>query len=61
MIGDEIIISGKTTHLRQKIESMEINKKDVKFADKGQKVAIKINSTARKNDLIYKLEQSGKF
>jgi putative protease len=60
-IGDEIIISGKTTHFRQKIESIEINKKKVKFADKGGKVAIKINSVARKNDLIYKLEQSGKF
>ncbi len=60
-IGDEIIISGKTTHLKQNVESMEIDKTEVKSAGKGERVAIKVNGVARKNDLIYKLGQSGKF
>ncbi|MDD2678570.1 MAG: U32 family peptidase [Candidatus Nanoarchaeia archaeon] len=54
-IDDEIIIEGKTTFLKQKIESIEINKKSVNKAVKGQSAAIKIKGTARKNDLIFKL------
>ena len=60
-LGDEIMITGKTTHFGQKVESMEIGKKSAKRADKGERVAVKVNDVARKNDLIYKIKRLSKF
>jgi len=54
-LDDQLIIQGKTTFLKQKVESMEINKKAVKKANKGQRVAVKIGGIARRNDLVFKL------
>jgi selenocysteine-specific translation elongation factor len=54
-IGDELIIQGKTTFLKQIAKSMQINKKYVIKANKGQRVAVKISQLARKNDLVFKL------
>jgi putative protease len=54
-VGDEIIIQGKTTFIKQIIDSMQINKKSAQKANKGQSVAVKIRQTARKNDLAFKL------
>jgi len=54
-IGDEIIITGKTTPIiYHKIKSMEINNKKVKKVKKGQEIAIKV-PLCRKGDEIYKV------
>lgn len=54
-IGDEILVTGKTTPLiRHKIESMEIENKQVKKAEKGQEVGIKL-PLCRTNNEVYKV------
>jgi len=54
-INDEIIILGKTTGiLKAKIESMEINNRQVNNAIKGQIIGIKLPK-CRKNDDLYKV------
>ena len=54
-VNDELIIIGPTTGvLILKVESMQINKVNVTQAFKGEKVAIKIKSKVRRNDIVYK-------
>lgn len=54
-IGDEIIIIGNTTGvLKYKIESMEINHKQIEEAKKGDEIGIKL-PLCRKNDELYKI------
>jgi U32 family peptidase len=54
-IGDKLIIQGKTTFIKQTAKSMQINKKNVLKAKKGQRVAVKIKQISRKNDQVFKL------
>jgi len=52
-IGNEVFIIGKTTGIiKAKIESMEIEKKEVQEVKKGQEVGIKL-PFCRKNDEVY--------
>ncbi len=53
-VGDDLLIIGNKTGVKkEKIESIEINHKKVKEAGKGQRIAIKVNSTVRENDKVY--------
>ncbi len=53
-LGDEIIITGKTTGIiHQKIESLYVNEKPVSKAKKGEIITIKLNERIRKNDKLY--------
>ncbi len=52
-IGAEIYLEGKTTYLKHKITSMQINNKNIFRARKGQQIAIKISDRARKNDNVF--------
>lgn len=53
-LGDEIIITGKTTGIiHQKIESLYVDEKPTSKAKKGQIITIKINEKIRKNDKLY--------
>jgi U32 family peptidase len=54
-VGDEIIIEGVTTFLEQKVESMQIQHKEIKKAKKGQFVGLKVKERVRKNDNVFKL------
>ncbi|MFH1890715.1 MAG: peptidase U32 family protein [Candidatus Kuenenbacteria bacterium] len=55
-IKDEIIILGPTTGiLRQKIDSMEIEHKQIKKTEQNDVVAIKLNKLVRANDEVYKI------
>lgn len=54
-IGTEIYIIGdKTGIIRHKISSMQINHKDIKEANKGVEIGIKL-PLCRKNDEVYKI------
>ncbi|MDI6799036.1 MAG: translation elongation factor-like protein [Candidatus Aenigmarchaeota archaeon] len=55
--GDEILIEGKTTSLRQKVESMQIEHKNIKRAKAGDSIGLKVNEKVKENDLIYKIVQ----
>lgn len=52
-IGDKIHIKGHTTDFEQEIESMQIDKKPVKEAKKGDDIGIKVNDKVRPNDKVY--------
>ncbi|MDD5418104.1 MAG: U32 family peptidase, partial [Candidatus Nanoarchaeia archaeon] len=53
--GDTIIIEGNTTYLKQRLDSMQINKKEITKAEKGKTIAVKVNDRVRKNDELYKM------
>jgi U32 family peptidase len=54
-LGEEIIIQGnKTGSITMKIESMQVNGKNIKKISKGQNVAIKVKEKLRPNDTVYK-------
>ncbi|MGB9622967.1 MAG: translation elongation factor-like protein [Candidatus Bathyarchaeia archaeon] len=53
--GDKILIKGSTTHLEQKVESMQIEHKDVERADAGQAIGLKVNDRVREGDVVYKI------
>jgi len=57
-VGDIIHIKGHTTDFSQKIESMQIENKNVEHAKKGDDVAIKVKETAREHDVVYKVVEA---
>jgi putative protease len=55
-VGDEIAIIGNTTGIEKtKLKSIQINKKSLKKANRGDKIGIKVPSRVRKNDEVYKI------
>jgi putative protease len=55
-IGDEIIIEGNTTYLRQQVGSLKKRGKDLSRAEKGDEVGLAVDNPVRKNDIIFILE-----
>ncbi len=51
--GEEILVQGNTTFLKQKVESMQVEGSNVKKAEKGTTVGLKVNEKVRKNDLVF--------
>jgi putative protease len=58
VVGDIIHIKGHTTDFAQKIESIQIENKNVEHAKKGDDVAIKVKETAREHDVVYKVVEA---
>ncbi|RLI87573.1 MAG: translation elongation factor-like protein [Candidatus Altiarchaeales archaeon] len=54
-VGDTISIEGHTTNFEQKIESMQIERRDIQKAEAGQSVGIKVKERVRPHDVVYKL------
>ena len=52
-VGDKIHIKGHTTDLEQKISSMQIERKSVKEAKKGDHIGIKVPDKVRPNDSVF--------
>ena len=52
-IGDKIHIKGHTTDFEQEVESMQIDREDVKEAKEGDDVGIKVKERVRPNDIVY--------
>jgi len=52
-VGDKIHIKGHTTDLDQKISSMQIERKSVKEAKKGDHIGIKVPDKVRPNDSVF--------
>jgi len=51
--GDKIHIRGHTTDFEQKVGSIEIDRKEVPQAKKGDHVGIKIGEKVRPNDTVF--------
>jgi translation elongation factor EF-1alpha len=54
-IGDTIHISGHTTNLTQKVESMQVEHQKIERAEKGQTIGMKVTGEVREKDLVYKV------
>ena len=52
-VGDKIHIKGTTTDFTQKLESMQIDGKDVESVKKGDDVGFKVKDRVRPNDIVY--------
>ena len=51
--GDKIHIRGHTTDFEQKVGSIEIDRKEVAQAKKGDHVGIKVKEKVRPNDAVF--------
>ena len=56
-IGDTIHIVGAHTDVKQKIDSMQIDRKPVEIAKPGDAIGIKLNDRVREHDIVYKINQ----
>ena len=54
-LGDRILIRGATTNLDQTVDSMQIDRVEIKEASAGQSVGLKVNDRVREGDLVYKI------
>lgn len=52
-VGDKIHIKGNTTDFEDTITSMQIEKKEVKKAGKGDHIGIKVPEKVRPNDTVF--------
>jgi hypothetical protein len=53
-IGDHILVKGPSTDFEQKVESMQIDRKEIEGAEGGQSVGLKLVQLAREKDVVYK-------
>ncbi len=54
-VGENISIEGSTSNFEQKIDSMQINRKDVEGAKKGDAVGIKVRERVRPGDQVFRI------
>ena len=54
-VGDEIHIKGTTTDFTQKVDSMQIEMKNIEKAQKGDSIGLKVAEKVRENDKVYKV------
>jgi putative protease len=52
-VGDEIVVEGNTTYLKQSVSSLKKEGKNLIKAEKGDEVGLAVNNVVRKNDLIF--------
>lgn len=53
-VGDTIAVKGPTTDFEQKVDSMQIEHKDVEKAEAGQSIGLKVAERVRETDVVYK-------
>lgn len=56
-VGDQISIEGATTNLQQTVDSMQIEHENVKIANRGDSVGLKVIDRVRNGDSVYKIEE----
>ena len=55
-IGNKIHVRGNTTDFEQEVKSMQIERKEIKEAKKGDHVGIKVPEKVRPNDKVFLAE-----
>jgi translation elongation factor EF-Tu-like GTPase len=53
---DKLHITGETTNFEQTLDSIQINRKEVEEAKKGDEIGVKFKERVRSNDKVYKVE-----
>lgn len=56
-IGDTVHIKGHTTDLTQKLESIQLEHKDIDRAEKGMDIGIRVKDHVREHDVVYKVSE----
>ena len=56
-VGDTLHIKGHTTDYYQKIQSMQVEHDSVELAEKGMQVGLKVESSVREGDLVFKVTE----
>lgn len=52
-IGDTVHVKGRTTDFNEEIKSMQINKRDIQVAKKGDDIGVKMEGKCREHDKVY--------
>jgi len=55
-VGSKIHVKGAHDDFEQTVESMQLEHKQVKSGNKGQEIAIKVDSPVHKNDQVLAVE-----
>ena len=55
-LGDEIHIKGSTTDFTQKVDSIQVDNKEVETAGPGADVAVLVTGRVREGDAVFKVE-----
>lgn len=55
-VGDKISIEGATTDFQQKVDSMQVEHKEVQAAKKGDSIGMKVKDRVRGGDNVYKVD-----
>lgn len=55
-VGDNMHVKGATSDFTQKIESMQIEHKNVEEAKKGESIGLKVKEHAREHDKVFVVE-----
>jgi putative protease len=55
--GDPISIEGSITNIQQAASSIQIDRKPVESAKKGQSVGLRIEGKAREGDKVFRVEE----
>lgn len=54
-VGDTVSIEGHGNVVTQKIDSMQIEHKNISEAKKGQSIGLKVNGRVKEGDVVYKI------
>jgi putative protease len=54
-VGDRILLRGTTTDFEQTVNSMQIEHENVKKAEAGQSIGLKVDERVREGDTVYKI------
>ena len=54
-IGDQIALKRMTTDFEQSVNSIQIDREEIKEAKKGDSVGLKVKSRVREGDMIYRI------
>lgn len=57
LIGDLIHIKGSSSDFTQKVASLQVESKDVRFARKGELVGLQVIEIAKPGDKVYKIKK----
>ncbi len=55
--GDEISIEGPTTNMQETVDSMQVEHKPIKNANRGDAVGLKVKDAVRPGDAVYIIEE----
>jgi putative protease len=51
--GESILVEGSSTSFKQKVESMQVDHKNIAVAKKGQSIGLKVKDRVREGDKVY--------